>query len=341
MTNLIEFTFALFFYSPSKMSNLILWGDGVRRRGNVPMREVVQTRLWTSTVWCSKDGLVWRRFWDVGALTWHWAEEQVGYVVDDDSGRIGVHLEDGWVPLDIIIGRAWCHRAADANVHDATPILLDDGRPLEAQHLKWREGETNDEQGSIAGERWKPLRWRCGAVKCSRDYHVSNFGRIKSPRGDVTRGFAYAGRRWAAVESESGVYGGLVDVTTASGLLPPVINVPSRLAAAARCLSAGHTPADLARSENVMETTGWQYCTLVAQHMNPRDLRLLAPRLVARDLWTLLGTMQQDTEPVFGGRLTDLMEEVQQRLSSHGEFRTREFQFEQLRFARVCLVAMA
>ena len=320
------------------MSHLILWADGERRIGNTRMREVVQKRVWTSTIWCSKDGLIWRRYWDVSALEWRWADEQVDPLLDDE-GRLGVTLEDGWVALDIVICRAWCHRDEHANAHDPTPILHERGKPIEAKHLKWREGETNDEDGPISGEKWKPLRWRCGAVRCSREYKVSNFGRLMSPSGNVTRGFAYDGRRWAAVESESGVYGGLVDLTTASGA--PIIELPPRLIAAASCLSAGCTPADLARCEGIEVKTGWQYFQMVAQRMNPRDLQSLAPHLVARDLWALLQIMQTDKEEAFGGPLSDLMVEAERRLSSHGEFLTSKFPFEELRFARVCLTAMS
>ena len=319
--------------------HLIAWPDGVARGPHDrPMREVVQRRLWTSTVWCSEDGLVWRRHWDVASRAWRWAGAPAEPVLDD-AGRLGVRLEDGWVPLALAIGRAWCHRAEDAAAHDPAPLLPDEGRPLHARHLAWREGETSREEGARRGERWKALRWRCGAVRCARAYEVSSHGRLRSPRGGVTRGFAHDGRRWAAAEAEGGAYGGLVDLTTASGLRPPALALPPRLVGAAGCLVAGHAPAELAACEGIQLGTAWGYFQRAAPHVDPRALRSLAPRLVARDLWALLSAMAADGEPAFGARLLELMEAVRARLPPDGEFRSAPCQMEQLRFARVCLVA--
>ena len=75
----------------------------------------------------------------------------------------------------------------------------------------------------------------------------------------------------------------------------------------------------------------------VASYLPGKDLRRLVPAFVSRDLWSLLQGMS--AEPVLGGTLTDLMTEVEKRLSKRGEFRRSDFKYAQLRIARLATVA--
>ena len=60
-------------------------------------------------------------------------------------------------------------------------------------------------------------------------------------------------------------------------------------------------------------------------------------RFVARDLWSLLVAMKG--EVVLGESLTELMDEVTKRLPRRGEFMRSDFRWEQLRIARLSVLA--
>ena len=78
----------------------------------------------------------------------------------------------------------------------------------------------------MTGESFKSLKWKVGLIACDgRGYKISNRGRLLAPDGSITSGFYFNDRMWAAVK---GV--GLVDVTTAARLRPPIINVMDRAA---------------------------------------------------------------------------------------------------------------
>ena len=49
--------------------------------------------------------------------------------------------------------------------------------------------------------------------------------------------------------------------------------------------------------------------------------------------------MSEEGHPVLGGRLLEFVEEVMERVSSRGEYARSEFQMEQLRLARLAIVA--
>ena len=160
---------------------------------------------------------------------------------------------------------------------------------------------------------------------------ISDHGRLRSPQGDVTEGFSFNDRRFAATEE------GLVDLTTAARLRPNVVHLPPRIRMAYDALNTGHSPADLANAAGVDVKTAWSYFAQAAVHVSTQTLRRLAPALVSRDLWSMLLSMKAARDSALGGPLTELMDKVMDVLSHRGEFHKSKFQFEELRFARVCM----
>ena len=150
--------------------------------------------------------------------------------------------------------------------------------------------------------------------------------------GSITRGLYHDDRFWAAVK---GV--GLVDLTTAAKLRPAIINLPPAVASAADALYNAVSPEQYADHANLQEGTAWSYFTRAAIALPKDRLREVTRDLVSKDLWRLLKRMDDEEDPLLGGSLKDLMEAVLDDLSSRGEFRNSEFQFEQLRLARSCL----
>eukprot|EP00966_Prymnesium_polylepis_P002582 59445-Prymnesium_polylepis.1 len=102
---------------------------------------------------------------------------------------------------------AWLHRAPEGSneVREKVSVHLADGSDASSvagprvESLEWVDGEEPDGR-PIKGEKWKPLRWRCGIVPCDARYQISHHGRLKSPfTNAVTSGAAWGGTRWAAV----------------------------------------------------------------------------------------------------------------------------------------------
>ena len=72
---------------------MIRWCDGVDTLPDgSPCRQIPQKHVWSSTVWCSADGLLWRRFYNPVTRRWRWEEEPCALTIDEE-GRVGYHLE--------------------------------------------------------------------------------------------------------------------------------------------------------------------------------------------------------------------------------------------------------
>mgnify|MGYP007078116873 CR=1 FL=1 len=316
---------------------MISWPDGEMRApgGGERMREVPQRHVWASSVWCSKTGLLWRRYYNGQLGTWHWEEEPmplVEEVVDgEETGRMGIHLE-WFVTVEHAICLAWRRRAP----RSTAGVERELGRPLHVTNLQWADGgeRVEEEEDRIAGEVFKPLRWKVGIVPCDEHYEISNRGRLRSPHtGLVTSGVAYGDTRLAAVRGA-----GLVDLHRAARLCRDIV-VPPRIMMAIDALHTGHDAYDLAQEAGVEVGTAWGYMSQGAQHMPASELRRLVPRLVSSDLWRVLQDMSDEGHPLLGGRLLDLVEEVMERVSSRGEYARSEFRMEQLRLARLATMA--
>ena len=189
----------------------IIWPHGLERGPDGPCRELPQRFTWTSSCWCTKDGVVRRRYYNSRTGVWTWAEQPLEMVINDE-GRPGYYFH-WWLPIDRCICLAWCHRHEDSK----NMTYHTNGKAFIAKYLRWEKPDTNAEEGEIEGEVWKPLKgvfsWNCGIVKCDSRYMISSKGRLMDPDGAVTRGFYYDGRRWAACRGA-----GLIDLTTCARL---------------------------------------------------------------------------------------------------------------------------
>ena len=308
----------------------IIWPHGLERGPDGPCRELPQRFTWTSSCWCTKDGVVRRRYYNSRTGVWTWAEQPLEMIINDE-GRPGYHLQ-WWLGIDRCICLAWCHRHEDSK----NMTYHTNGKPFTAKYLRWEKPDTHAEEGEIEGEVWKPLKgvfsWNCGIVKCDSRYMISSKGRLVGPDGAVTRGFYYDGRRWAACRGA-----GLIDLTTCARLRENEIYLQARVLHAINAIGTGTTPVDFAMEIRVQESTAWSYFTRASQFMETSELLRTVPQVVSRDLWSMLRSMSEDQRPEMGGKLAELYKVVRQGLSSRGEFRNSEFQMGQLRLARLTI----
>ena len=312
------------------------WPDGLVTSPDGPAREIPQPHAYSRALFITKDGTARARIYNFVSQTWSWEDQPVELTLSED-GRVGIrdYAIGHWVPIEVAIALAWRKRSSD------TPMraYVLEGRPCEAKYIRWaEEDDTHDEQQPMTGESFKCLKWRVGLISCDgRGYKISNRGRLMSPDGSsITRGFYFDDRMWAAVK---GV--GLVDLTTAARLRPPIIHVPPAVASAADALYNGVSPEVFADDAGIQVGTAWSYYTRAALVLPPDRLREVTKQLVSGDLWHRLKRMDREEDPLLGGSLTDLMSAVENDLSSRGEFLNSEFQFEQLRLARSCLAKQA
>jgi hypothetical protein len=314
------------------------WADGLVRKGRRELREVPQKYVWAQTLWITRRGELYKRYYNVSTHTWHWgdeAEEQV----EDASGKMGYRLTGrGWVSVEYVIASAWRKRKLGSN---APVERKGRRRALTARSLRWGE-ESDGEESEGEDEVWAPLHCRCGVVRVPEDsgYQISNRGRLKSPfTGLVTRGSAYLSCRYAACRNI-----GLINLTVAAGL-QEAPQPPNYLSTALDCLMAGDDPEALAVYSKIKLSTAWTYFSLSAQHaVEQESVEQLAEvweQNVSPDLVVVLRSLQDDGDPVFGGRIRDLMPVVLAQIPEDSDFHETDHQYGQLWFARTCLAATA
>jgi hypothetical protein len=192
-------------------------------------------------------------------------------------------------------------RLVDTSEDDAGSV--DEG--LTASTLRWAE-EEEEEDGTLEGETWKPLKGRLGAVPIGKGYSISSKGRLRDVRGRVTRGAVAFGRRWAAVAGA-----GLVDLYEAAGL-DGGIPLPLSIRQARGAILTNATVADLARHTGISLSTAWSYVCRAAVHVDGATLRLRVRALVDPQLWEAVQRLRGQS--VLGGALSDLWEVVAPRL---------------------------
>ena len=314
----------------------VSWPDGLERdpEGR-PCRQIPQRHTWSSVVFITRDGDARRRHYNPISETWSWEADILPMSFGGDGARMGYVL-DHWLSVDRAIALAWLHRSPES-----TCTLIEGDVELGAKGkripLSWSVGEhMGKEAGPMEGERFKSLRWRCGLCVCPSGYKVSNYGRLMNPKGKCTRGLFFQGDRYAAVRGC-----GLVNLTVAAGLRKREVGLTPTLFLAAEALGTGRTPLELAHTHESdrTEATAWSYFTRVAPFFAGEELRKRVPRLVSRDMWSLLQGMAASKEAAVGESLTQLMPVVQKRLQRRGEFRKSEYQWEQLRLARLSVLA--
>ena len=302
------------------------------------MRQVPVRHVWASSVWCTKEGELWRRHYDVISGDWRWDDAPIQYAFDARD-RQGLYLDDAFRPIETIIALAWLHRAPKT----LAQVQVEEGKPLHLDHLSWTDGESNEERGMIPGESWKQLKWKCGVVPAPPGYGISNKGRLRAPSGDVTAGLAFNGAfGWTRLAAIKGC--GLVDLYLAAGMIKPIVDNIKLKPCIGETLDGilsddKISPADLSRHTGIQLDTAWSYFRQAAVWVHKRKLKQLGETLVARDLWRLLNRMLEDDDRDLTDKLTILMQRVQDELADNGPFARRGWEMGELAFARMAVVS--
>ena len=307
------------------------WKDGVVRGPDGPARQIPQrTPLWASALYVTKDGAVRRRHYNPITREWHWSDESTELTLSD-SGSLGL-VVDHWITLELAIALAWLPRVPESP--SRVTVRRD---TIDAAHIAWQEPEAvGDEAAVLRGERWRPLRWRVGAITCDGGYEISTKGRLRNARGDVTSGYWFDGRRWAACRECV-----LVDLTTAAGLREDVVTVPPSIKQAVDALLTGRSVQELAAAARVSPSTAWSYVCRACQLLSRAERMAIGPQLVTGEVWRVLSALARERDERLGGPLLELLPVVERRLSKSSEcncFRRSEFKMSQLRLARLCMV---
>ena len=312
---------------------MIEWRDGLEKSPDGAWMRQVPQHAWSSSLWTSKDGQVWRRYYNAVTKEWFWNSEGPVAHVENESGHMGVHLQRGWTPIETVIALAWLYREPEKPMR----VEVKEGKPVAAKYIKWQQPEHFEEHGAIRGESWSALKhWRCGLVKAPDGYMISSEGRLKAPNGEVTSGFWFEGMagptRLAAIRGC-----GLVDLWVAAKLIPKAVYLKPHLKLAADAMMSGLTPEELALSPDtsIQTETAWTYYRQVAEHAPVARLREVAEAIVDRHLLQLLREMRK--EEVMGGPLKPLMEVVQDRLPARSAFWRIDGQMSMLAFGRLCV----
>ena len=176
---------------------LIEWPDGLIKRGRRELRQVPEK--YVGAVGCTAVAM---DIWLVGSTTvadgtWTFGEP-IELALEFKSGKMGLHLQVAgslrWRP-----SYAW-RGDAEGPSQTAKCCGWANGGRRRRQHLRWDGGGEDDaeDQTPLEGETWSALQYRCGIVPCGVGYAISNKGRLRNPEGRVTKGFLYAGSRWAS-----------------------------------------------------------------------------------------------------------------------------------------------
>ena len=319
----------------------VRWPDGVERcPSEKRVREVPFKHPFTSSIWVSKDGEIWRRFYNVLSGDWNWDQDGPLEYAEDANGRVGINLGSQFRPIESVIALAWLHRAPETQ---ARAELMEESDCVHLDNVQWAEAESNVEMGSIAYEKFKPLKnWKCGIVPCPEGYMISSHGRLKSPNGEVTSGFWFDGacgptRVAAAKEC------GLIDLFVSAKLIPSAVHVTPCIKTAADYMMNGQSPKEHSRAERVKLDTSYSYFrqALAALKLPRAALRELGETLVIPDLWRFLVKMCNDDDDRLAGKLTVLMEVLEDELPESSRFWLVDCQMGMLGLARQLVVALA
>lgn len=308
---------------------MIAWKFGIEKAPDGSrVREIPVKYVWSSSVWISQDGTVFRRFYNAMLDRWTWQGPQP--YIFDKSGRQGIYLLDVFTPLSKCIALAWLHR----NPGSPARTKLESGLPPDAENLRWVEMGSNKEGGKYEDETWSDLKWMCGIKNCPSSYQISNRARLKAPTGEVTAGFYYADSMWAAVHEC-----GLVDLLAAAGRKPKEkrLGLPERLGM--DCIMTGHNFKDLSRDFGKAESTAWSYITRGAAVLDPADLQRMGPNLVSSDVWKALHDLQKRGDTRLGGSLKELLPVVEEMLEPRSDFILNKHKMSELRLARLCITS--
>lgn len=313
-------------YLASVIRTMIAWTDGIERAPDKKhIREIPQRFTWSSSLWISQYGDIWRRTYNPISEEWSWTDKPS--LVLDESGREGLHLPH-FVPVETLICMAWRRRKPDT----PTKVYLQNvEQPVTAHNLCWQEEDDSEEPTRIPGETWRTVKCKIGLVPCDSRYLISNFARLKNPDNQITSGHWWDSRYWAAIKGC-----GMLDLTSCARGWRTLDGVPKSIEEAMDALACGVDPVDFADHRDIKETSAWSSYTKAAQHLRPSELRKACREIVMPELWRILSQLKEEENVILGGSLTDLLEEVDERLPGFAE---HELRFEQLRLGRMGIVA--
>lgn len=313
------------------------WPSGIEQNEDGVVRELPQRHVWASSAWITQEGVARRKWWNPVERRWHWDAEPLP-IVFDAAGQAGYHAPQ-FVTVARAIAMAWRLRAPESahSIDEVVRVRLVDtaddasesDEGLSTSTLRWAE-EDGEEDGALPNETWTPLKGRVGAVPIGKGYAISSQGRLRDPRGRVTRGAWVFGRRWAAAAGA-----GLVDLWEAAEI-DGGVPLPLSIRQARGALLANATPADLARAVGIGEGTAWSYFCRAAVHVDGATLRQQVRALVDPRLWEAVQRLRG--RAVLGGALNDLWEAVAPRLPP--QLRRDAHVMSKLRLARTGVLAL-
>ena len=307
---------------------MLVWRDGIERAPcKHAVREIPQRNIWSQSLWITRRGDVWKRVFNAVVNEWSWSEN-VPLILDDKETRQGLrlpHSVSGFVPVAMLIAMAWRRRVpySEAKVHETA------GKQLSTSNIRWDE-EQDDKSGDIPGEIWRPLDGKIGLVPIDPSYSISDRGRLKNGKGEVTAGHWWDGRMWAAVKGS-----GLLDLTSATKRRKEIV-IPPSIERALSALRDGVHPSQYAKDTGMKVTSAWSAYTTAAPQLKPSKLRRSCRKIVPEKLWDALTQMKRIQNPVLGESLSDLLEEVDNYIPNFSKSRLR---FEHLRLARMGILA--
>ena len=313
---------------------MIVWQHGLLRSPFGTVRQIPQKGpVWASTLHITRSGVAVRRFYNPTTRQWSWSGEALSPAMQDATGRIGYNLPDHFLPIETAICLAWRMREPNG----PTRVMCLDGTiSATANTLRWEMEADDDTSPPRAGEHFRPLRWRIGAVTCTQgDYEISNRGRLRHIRsGDITKGFWYDGYYWAGTNC------GLVNLTQASGNAKHVLAVTPRLQQTVEAIMSKQSPPKFAATAGIGVPSAWAYYCQAIVLLPVEERRKAAERLVPAEVWRSLLALRAAGDQRLGGKLTPLMDTVMQRLPPYArrEMRGDEHAMAKVRLARAAAV---
>ena len=147
-----------------------MWNYGVLKRERKLFRQVPVKHVWSSTLWISRDGECFRRFYNPIAHAWTWSDD-AQCIVLDEHGRAGLQILNQWTPLTTVIALAWIPRKPGSPMR--TRLVADGARPI-AKNIRWLEmAEHRPEPRRLKDETWSGPpsvpRWGLQLPKGVRD----------------------------------------------------------------------------------------------------------------------------------------------------------------------------
>ena len=154
----------------------------------------------------------------------------------------------------------------------------------------------------------------CGVVPCPDFYELSSHGRLRNVKtGDVTSGFYYDGASgptyYAALKNC-----GYIDLHVAAKLIPKAVYLKPYILLAINAMMSGKTPAHLASTADIQESTAWSYFRQAGPYIPNNKLKEIGESIVIRGLWRFLIQMRQNDDDRLDGKLNELMQVVDSTL---------------------------